>query len=93
MEIAITTRLVDTVTTPMLLKMALAGQIDPSSMITHSNTCPIQTSQNFQLMQPTEFAFKDIEEAYKTFGAAAEHKALKVLISVDDDKYFISESA
>jgi alcohol dehydrogenase len=36
MKIAITTRLVDTVTTPMLLKMVLTGQIDPSNLITHS---------------------------------------------------------
>ena len=27
-----------------------------------------------------EFAFDDMESAYKTFGAAAEHEALKVLI-------------
>lgn len=33
---AITTRLVDTVTTPMLLKLALSGKIDPSKLITHS---------------------------------------------------------
>lgn len=40
-----------------------------------------------------EFAFKDIEEAYKTFGAAAEHKALKMLISIDHNEPYISESA
>ncbi|KFY82551.1 hypothetical protein V500_10472 [Pseudogymnoascus sp. VKM F-4518 (FW-2643)] len=34
-NIAITTRLVDTVTTPMLLKLVSAGRIDPSSLITH----------------------------------------------------------
>ena len=39
-----------------------------------------------------EFSLKDIEEAYKTFGAAAEHKALKMLISVDHDEPYISES-
>lgn len=33
---AITTRLVDTVTTPMLLKLALSGKLDPSKLITHS---------------------------------------------------------
>jgi len=51
-NIAITTRLVDTVTTPMLLKLALSGKLDPSKLITH------------------KFAFKDMEEAYSTFGAA-----------------------
>lgn len=37
---AITTRLVDTVTTPMLLKLALSGKIDPSKLITHSTFLP-----------------------------------------------------
>lgn len=61
-NIAITTRLVDTVTTPMLLKLALSGKIEPSKLITH------------------KFAFKDMETAYSTFGAASKHDALKVLI-------------
>ncbi|KAE8454671.1 hypothetical protein EG329_000294 [Mollisiaceae sp. DMI_Dod_QoI] len=61
-NIAITTRLVDTVTTPMLLKLALSGKLDPSKLITH------------------KFAFKDMEAAYGTFGAASKHEALKVLI-------------
>ncbi|KZO99053.1 GroES-like protein [Calocera viscosa TUFC12733] len=30
-----------------------------------------------------DFAFKDIETAYKTFGAAAEHDALKVVINME----------
>lgn len=34
-NIAITTRLVDTVTTPMLLKTVSAGKLDPSPLITH----------------------------------------------------------
>lgn len=34
-NIAITTRLVDTVTTPMLLKTVRSGKIDPASLITH----------------------------------------------------------
>ncbi|OBT67849.1 hypothetical protein VE03_02519 [Pseudogymnoascus sp. 23342-1-I1] len=34
-NIGITTRLVDTVTTPMLLKLLSAGKIDPSILITH----------------------------------------------------------
>jgi alcohol dehydrogenase len=34
-NIAITTRLVDTVTTPMLLKTVEAGKIDPTKLITH----------------------------------------------------------
>ncbi|MCF8470737.1 MAG: zinc-dependent alcohol dehydrogenase family protein [Parvibaculum sp.] len=34
-NITITTRLVDTVTTPMLLKTLQAGKIDPTSLVTH----------------------------------------------------------
>lgn len=34
-NIAITTRLVDAVTTPMLLKTAQSGKIDPTRLITH----------------------------------------------------------
>lgn len=34
-NIAITTRLVDTVTTPMLLKVVRSGKIDPARLITH----------------------------------------------------------
>jgi alcohol dehydrogenase len=34
-NIAVTTRLVDTVTTPMLLKTVQAGRIDPKKLITH----------------------------------------------------------
>ena len=34
-NISITTRLVDTVTTPMLLKAVVAGRIDPAQLITH----------------------------------------------------------
>jgi len=37
-NIAITTRLVDTVTTPMLLKTVQAGKIDPKKLITHRFT-------------------------------------------------------
>jgi alcohol dehydrogenase len=34
-NIAITTRLVDTITTPMLLKTVQSGRIDPKRLITH----------------------------------------------------------
>lgn len=63
-NISLTTRLVDTITTPMLLKLFAAGSIDPGQLITH------------------EFPFKEMEKAYTTFKAAAEHDALKMLIAV-----------
>ncbi|MBU9446119.1 alcohol dehydrogenase, partial [Burkholderia multivorans] len=37
-NIAITTRLVDTVSTPMLLKIVRAGRLDPKRLITHRFT-------------------------------------------------------
>lgn len=64
-NISITTRLVDTVTLPMLLKLVSSKRVDPSQLITH------------------RFKFADMEKAYDTFGAAAKHKALKVLIEFD----------
>jgi alcohol dehydrogenase len=81
--LAITTRLVDTVTTPMLLKLALSGKLDPSKLITHSELrTPFNPKGRWKRADfaRAEFAFKDMEKAYSTFGAAAEHEALKVLI-------------
>jgi alcohol dehydrogenase len=63
-NITITTRLVDTVTTPMLLKTVQAKRLDPSQLITH------------------RFSLDRILDAYETFGKAASHNALKVLIEV-----------
>ncbi|KAK2786214.1 hypothetical protein FQN52_007964 [Onygenales sp. PD_12] len=63
-NISITTRLVDTVTTPMLLKLFQAGRLDVAELATH------------------RFEFKDGEKAYDVFGAAAEHKALKVIMKM-----------
>ena len=37
-NIAITTRLVDTVSTPMLLKTVIAGKIEPARLVTHHFT-------------------------------------------------------
>ncbi|MGE5545375.1 MAG: zinc-dependent alcohol dehydrogenase family protein [Solirubrobacterales bacterium] len=61
-NIAMTTRLVDTVTTPMLLKIVQSKKLDPKRLITHS------------------FSLDAILDAYETFGRAAKHNALKVLI-------------
>jgi len=61
-NVTITTRLVDTVTTPMLMKTVQANKLSPKQLITH------------------RFALADILDAYETFGKAAAHNALKVLI-------------
>ncbi len=34
-DISLTTRLVDTVTTPMLLKVVRSGKLQPSKLVTH----------------------------------------------------------
>lgn len=63
-NIAITTRLVDTVSTPMLLKTVRSGRLDPKQLITH------------------HYSLDQIEQAYDTFGRAADTHALKVLIEM-----------
>ncbi|KAF2502135.1 GroES-like protein [Lophium mytilinum] len=63
-NVSITTRLVDAVTTPMLLKLLAANKLPADKLITHT------------------FPFKDMEKAYGTFQAAAENKALKVIIEM-----------
>ena len=59
----LTTRLVDTVTTPMLMEAFVAGRLQPSQLVTH------------------HFALADILKAYDTFGNAAKHNALKVVLT------------
>lgn len=61
-NITLRTRLVDTVTTPMLLKTVNARKIEPARLITH------------------HFEFRQILDAYQTFGSAAQNQALKVII-------------
>lgn len=61
-NITLRTRLVDTVTTPMLLKTVGARKIEPGRLITH------------------HFEFRQILDAYQTFGRAAQNQALKVII-------------
>ncbi|TFK49811.1 alcohol dehydrogenase GroES domain protein [Heliocybe sulcata] len=61
-NISITTRLVDAVTSPTLIKLVEAGKINPTKLTTHN------------------FKFSEIEQAYSSFAAAAENRALKVII-------------
>jgi alcohol dehydrogenase len=63
-NITITTRLVDTVTTPQLLKAVTARRLEPATLVTH------------------RFGLGQMDEAYDTFGRAAESKAIKVIIEV-----------
>ena len=58
----ITTRLVDTVTTPLLMKAFQAGSLQPGKLVTH------------------RYKLDDILDAYETFGNAAKHSALKVVL-------------
>lgn len=63
-NITITTRLVDTVTTPQLLKAVASHRLAPASLVTH------------------RFRLDRMEEAYDTFGRAAQTGAMKVIIEV-----------
>ena len=61
-NVTLTTRLVDTVSTPMLIKAVHSGNLQPGKLVTH------------------RFALNDILKAYETFGNAAKHGALKVVL-------------
>jgi alcohol dehydrogenase len=61
-NVTITTGLVDTFSTPTLLRMLEAGQVDVSHMVTH------------------RFGLEEFEQAYETFGDAADTGALKVVL-------------
>jgi alcohol dehydrogenase len=63
-NITITTRLVDTVTTPRLLRAVTARRLEPAALITH------------------RFRLADMDQAYDTFGRAADSHAVKVIIEV-----------
>lgn len=63
----------------MLVKLVLAGKLDPLNLITHG-TLPPSSYLPKLIKLNLEFAFGDMETAYSTFGAASKHKALKVLI-------------
>lgn len=62
-NITITTRLVDTSSTPMILKNVQSQKLAAKKLITH------------------HFKLDQIMEAYKTFGNAANEKALKVILT------------
>lgn len=62
-NITITTRLVDAVSAPKLIKLVDSGRIRTDKLVTHT------------------FKFSDMANAYETFGAAAKHNALKVIIN------------
>lgn len=62
-NITLTTRLVDTVSTPLLLRSVGANTLMPGALVTH------------------RFAMSDILNAYDTFGNAAKHGALKVVLN------------
>lgn len=63
-DITITTRLVDTVMIPQLMKAVSARKVDAGSFITH------------------RFPIEKMDEAYRTFAAAAGSGAIKVIIEV-----------
>ena len=63
-NITITTRLVDTVSTPQLLKAVMARRLEPAALVTH------------------RFRLEDMEQAYDTFGRAADTHAVKVVVEV-----------
>lgn len=62
------------------MKMFQAGTLKLDQLITHGNC--MFPSQSLHADTVTEFNLqKDGEKAYSTFGAAAEHKALKMIMT------------
>ncbi len=59
----LTTRLVDAVSTPLLMKSVQSGNLQPGRLVAH------------------RFSFDEVLMAYDTFGHAAEHGALKVMLT------------
>jgi len=62
-DMTVTTGLVDTYSTPTLLRLVASRQLDAAQFATH------------------HFTLEQFEEAYDTFGRAAETKALKVVLT------------
>lgn len=65
-NVTITTRLVDTVTIPQLMRAVTSNKLHAADFITH------------------RFSLARIEDAYRSFGAALESHAIKVIIHVAD---------
>ena len=63
LDVTVTTGLVDTYSTPTLLRLVASRQLDTTQFVTH------------------HFTLDQFEEAYDTFGRAAETKALKVVLT------------
>ena len=82
-NIAITTRLVDTVTTPMLLKTVQAGKIDPKKLITHRFALAriIDAYETFSHAADTQALKVIIEtDAVRALSAGAEDDALNTAL-------------
>lgn len=86
-NITIKTSLVDTVSAPMLLGLVKSGKLDPGKLVTHSKALSTHHSETnwhqLTIFCDAEFKFEEIEKAYETFGNAAKHECLKVLIEMD----------
>lgn len=77
---AITTRLVDAVTTPTLLKLVAAGKLPAEKLITHRKVLRLVHCGFADRIE--DFKFDDMVDAYANFQNAATHKTLKVLIKM-----------
>lgn len=67
----------------MLLKLVQSGKLQPSQLITHRKTSSSYFRSDMWLTKDADFKLNEMEKAYETFGAAAQHGALKVVIDVD----------
>jgi threonine dehydrogenase-like Zn-dependent dehydrogenase len=67
----------------MLLKLAANGKLPLHKLITHSMFDRSSSHLDISLTTVSDYKFADIQEAYGTFKAAAENRALKMLIELE----------
>jgi alcohol dehydrogenase len=64
----------------MLMKLVDLGKLGPSQLITHRK---LDSFPRDDEPVRSDFKFSEMEEAYKTFGKAAEHGVLNVVIDLN----------
>lgn len=75
--------LLDATSIPRLMRLVESGMLDVSSLVTHCRLNPA-LNEIINLLTPNAaFPMAEADKAYSTFQAAAEHRALKVTIDIE----------
>lgn len=73
--------LVNATSIPRLMRLVQSGMLDVSSLVTHCKNLT-RPRRNNELTQ-IAFPMAQADQAYSTFQAAAQHRALKVTIDIE----------